>query len=177
MMKQKHIILISLLVITLFGIGGWYLLSKNQPKAEKQPIKAAEVPKLDCSGGLIKEDVLSGINRERMNNGSPIVTEDLELSQIAQDRANKLDGKMDVYTDNGQIHHKGFQELVRDKLLPSRYIYFAENLAESCNSKTAVKSWMTSKEGHRETLLNPRYGKIGIGIYKGVAVTIYGDLK
>lgn len=169
-MKIKYIIFTLLIVITLTGVSGWYFWPKSHPVAEKQTDKVTNAPKLDCSGGITKEGILSEINRERVRVGSSPVLEDLELTKIAQERAIKLDGAMDS--------HVGFHQLVKDRILPLKYLNFGENLAVgSCNSKGYVDGWMTSKLGHRETMLNPKFDHIGIGYYKSLAVTIYGESR
>ncbi len=160
-MKRKYIIFTLLTVITLAGVSGWYFWSKPQTKAvepEMKPIVCAK-----------REEFLPLINAERAKVGSPAVIEDPELMKIAQDRAVKLDGKMD--------NHEGFHQLVKERILPLKYLNFGENLAMGCKTPEFIHKWMISKVGHRETLLNKRFTHIGVGLYKDVAVTIYGEPK
>lgn len=91
------------------------------------------------------------------------------LDTYAQKRANSLNGQMD--------NHVGFRKT--NDYLFSEFTTLSENLAGvkgmCITEKSFVESWLTSKLGHREVMLDSRYDYIGIGYYKGVVVTIFGD--
>jgi uncharacterized protein YkwD len=93
---------------------------------------------------------------------------DYDLDRIAQQRAESLEE-----LDN----HVGFRQLMADKAFPFRFTYLGENLASnSCPDDKIIFDQFMSSPGHKATMLDSRYDYIGIGFYKNVVVTIYGDL-
>lgn len=159
-MKKLYIALISVVAISLVGFGLFYHSQIN----------------VKSSAGCIfnKNELLIEINSERSNVGVAPVKEVSELGNFAQDRVNKFDG----HSDN----HEGFTTARLNGTFYDHYVYGAENLdgdsTDKCNDPSIyVHNWLTSTKGHRETLLNPIYDDIGIGYYKGVVDTVYGDLR
>jgi uncharacterized protein YkwD len=60
-----------------------------------------------------------------------------------------------------------------ETLQHSRFRYGAENIARaSVNPKKVVELWMNSP-GHRRNILNPRYTRIGVAVYKSTGGKYY----
>lgn len=163
-MKKIYALILFVILATLGGVG--YYLYSSKPVEEPKSIVQSK-PICDYSDS----DLLTIINHERKKTGVKQVVVSNSLENYAQSRAVSLNGTMD--------NHDGFYKT--DDYLFNEFGHLGENLAGLQNkcitSDAFVRSWMSSTLGHRETMLNSRYDRIGIGYYKGIVVTIYGDLR
>ena len=129
------------------------------------PIKFESNLNFDC--GWSDDELLVLINGHR----SVPVMIDGDLDKIVDDRVVSLGGKTDF--------HEGFRTLYNSGVFWD-YRAVAENIATidaNCpRAESAIGSWKNS-ESHWSVLTDSRYDRIGIGFYKGVVVTIYGDLR
>ncbi len=100
-------------------------------------------------------------NTLRTQNGVPTLVPSIQLSQIAQDRAQ--------YLCTHAFSHEGFQMF----FIARRYYptpFQGENLATTFSSDYALESaWENSPE-HRANLLDMRFTEIGIGRACGITV-------
>ncbi len=100
-------------------------------------------------------EVLELVNKERAAAGKNKLTMDKDLLEAAMLRAAEITVKFDHVRPNGQ---KCFT--VCDKV-------YAENIAYGYATPTAVmEGWMTSNQGHRESIMNGEYETIGIGCFR-----------
>lgn len=171
---KKLLLVLSVLAVISLGYGTMSYISAKKP-VERLSVSMPWQPKVervDCT--YSEDELLTQINAEREKVGVKPVVIDSGLDKLSEDRAVALNGKMDF--------HVGFRKLSDSYVYSDRFGYVGENLVGdetyTCHSaKGYVISWMHSTDGHRETMLDPRYDLIGIGFYKGVAVTQYGDLR
>ena len=159
---MKKYLLLFLILVPIFAF---------RPQS---PVIPSSENKQNCT--YSDDEILRLINLEREKVGVHPLVEDSFLSEVSLRRAEQQNGTMD--------RHVGFRQMIKDGVFNGRYSYVGENLAgdgysnDTCDSpEIYVYSWMISTEGHRETMLNPRYDEIGIGYYKSVVVTIFGDIK
>ncbi|MBO5088388.1 MAG: CAP domain-containing protein [Lachnospiraceae bacterium] len=117
-------------------------------------------------------EVLKLINEERADAGKQKLTMDKDLLEAAMLRAAEITVSFDHVRPNGT---KCFT--VCDKV-------YAENIAYGYEtSADVVEGWMSSKQGHRESIMNGDYETVGIGCFKqnGVRYWVqcfgYDDLK
>jgi len=93
---------------------------------------------------------------------------DNELEYYAQQRANGLTSGLD--------NHVGFRELTSAKVFSSNFIFLGENLASNlCPDDKILFEQLKASPGHRANMERARFDVIGIGFYKDVVVTLFGD--
>lgn len=114
------------------------------------------------SPDLVKNYIIVMTNQERTNAGLSALTEDAELTEIADTRAleEAPEKEIDHYRPDGSSLITAFQK-------NGKYItkLGGENLARYTTPKDVVGLWMNSA-GHRANIMNPEFTKIGIGIAK-----------
>lgn len=117
-------------------------------------------------------EVLKMINEERAGAGKKKLTMDKDLLEAAMLRAAELTVSFDHIRPNGK---KCFTVCSKA---------YAENIAYGyVTPADVVEGWMTSNQGHRESIMNGEYETIGIGCFKqnGVRYWVqcfgYDDLK
>ncbi|MCL2820626.1 MAG: Ig-like domain-containing protein [Oscillospiraceae bacterium] len=115
---------------------------------------------------VLADEVFRLTNIERANSDLTPVGRIALLTQVAQLRVREI-------SEPNQFSHtrpdgRAFQTAFND--IGLQYTYAGENLAAGQESPAeAVRAWMESTTGHRETILDSDFGNLG------VAVTIDGD--
>ena len=170
-MKRKITILISLIVITLFGVGGWYFWPKKIQTAKQQvAANTIKTPQnKDCS--VNDAGVLNELNRLRSQNKVPTVSINPTLDNYSNNRSLTLNGILD--------NHAQFKTDVSTPDKFPRYSYMGEVLGklEQCsNSAQRVDDFRTSR-AHWDALMDARFTEIGVGFDKGVLVINLGEPK
>lgn len=162
---RKLIMPILIIIFALVGLG-YYLYSPREDVVSVPEVVVESEPIEPCP--FTEQLLLAEINSVRDKD----VSVSKLLDKYADERAVALNGEMDS--------HVGFRVIRDSGVFWGEFKGVGENLiGESyCpNSRDTVNSWMSSTLGHRETMLDSRYDRIGIGYYNGVVVTIYGDLQ
>jgi uncharacterized protein YkwD len=109
----------------------------------------------------VAEQIVTLVNRERAAAGVAPVALHPALNSAAQAHSNEQAARnlMTHYSANGS---NGGQ-----RMAAAGYAWraWAENIAAGqADAATAMNAWMTSTEGHRENILNPRYTDMGVGL-------------
>lgn len=105
------------------------------------------------------EQVLEILNGERTSRGLGALKLDDTLCEIAKIRAKEIVKKFDHERPGGEYVF----ELMKENGI--RYTSAAENIAKGQpNAESVMATWMKS-EGHRNNILNSRFGHIGIACY------------
>lgn len=109
------------------------------------------------------------VNQEREKRGIAIlVLDDGKLRNVARDHC------VDMF-ERGYFSHytpEGLSPFDRMTQADVAFVYAGENLALSPNVDLAMQGLMQSK-GHRENILSPNFGRIGVGVIDG---GIYGEM-
>lgn len=113
-----------------------------------------------------EQEMLTLVNKERAKEGLPPVVFDEALAQVA--RAHSQDmferGYFSHYTPEGKSPFDRMEEA------NITYQFAGENLALAPTTPLAMQGLMNSP-GHRANILNPNFGRLGIGVING---GIYG---
>jgi uncharacterized protein YkwD len=122
------------------------------------PQQCAPAP---APSGSVAEQIVTMVNRERAAAGVAPVALHPALNSAAQAHSNEQAARnlMTHYSANGS---NGGQ-----RMAGAGYAWraWAENIAAGQgDAATAMNAWMTSTEGHRENILNPRYTDMGVGL-------------
>ena len=113
---------------------------------------------------IVPGEILALTNTERQQNNLGVLTENSELDQAAQAKAEDMaiKGYFSHVSPSGEtpwtwIEAAGYA-----------YHYAGENLAmQFADSRAVVTAWMASPT-HRANLLGPQYTSIGIGVAQGI---------
>lgn len=109
------------------------------------------------------QEVISLVNKSRLNKGLPALVENQLLNKAAKAKANDM-LKKDYFSHTSP---EGFTSWHWFNLVGYEYKNAGENLAVNYeNAASQHKDWMNSKT-HRENILNGKYSEIGIAIAKG----------
>ncbi len=112
----------------------------------------------------LEDRLLQLVNAERIKHGLKALIADTPMKKVALIHAS------DMFT-RGYFAHgtpEGTDPFERMNKLGINFIVAGENLAHSSNLFSAHKGLMKSP-GHRANILNPAFGKLGIGILDGGA--------
>ena len=123
------------------------------------PNQKIEVPLPDQNLQAIVNEVVRLTNQKRTANGLKPLTENWELSRIAQYKSNEMRDK-NYFSHQSPAYGTPFEML---KKFGIKYSAAGENIAKG--QKTAaevVDSWWNSP-GHKQNMLNPNFTQIGIG--------------
>ncbi|NMB28142.1 MAG: serine protease [Tissierellia bacterium] len=140
-------------------------------KENDKPTDNKENTKPDTNTGTatsIEMEVARLVNIERQKEGLAPLTFSEELSKVAriksQDMANN-----NYFSHNSPTYGDPFSMM---KSFGIQYKTAGENIAKGYSSaESVVRGWMNSS-GHRANILNPSFGKIGVG-YVNVNGTTY----
>lgn len=138
------------------------------------PIDERESVKLHFSqqGGVVdpasEQEMLILVNQARQDLKLPLLMEDEKLRDLARNYAR------DMLTRGFFSHYNPEGESPFDRMakVGISYTTAGENLAFAPNV-TIVHQGLMESQGHRENILNPTFGKIGIGVVDG---GIYGKM-
>ncbi len=110
----------------------------------------------------LEQDMLGLVNQERATAGLPPLQMDTELTAVARTHSNDMFRR-------GYFSHKtpeGITPFDRIKAGGITYLIAGENLAHAPTLQVAHTGLMNSP-GHRENILRPEFGRVGIGILDG----------
>lgn len=131
-------------------------------------------PVINCQDGgnrSDREEICKSVNTHRLSLGSPLITLDDSLSEIAQSHAGDMDKR-------NYFSHSSPEGETLSLRLEDRGIQFrmsGENIAYGQNSTESVMSiWMNSKN-HRSNILSPSFKKMGVGRSGSIWVQVFTD--
>jgi uncharacterized protein YkwD len=115
-----------------------------------------------------EQEMFTMVNQERTKQGIGGVVFNEQLAQVGRDHCGDMfrRGYFSHYTPEG---HSPFDRMDRVNI---SYIHAGENLALAPDVNLAMRGLMQSP-GHRENILSPNFGKLGIGVIDG---GIYGEM-
>ena len=109
---------------------------------------------------VLADDVFRLTNRERTNAGLPNLQSSPQLSPVALFRAGEIIIRLDE--DHRRPDGRDFYTILDDYVVD--YVLAGENLAAGQTSPAeVVRAWMDSRS-HRDTILNPDYRFLGVGV-------------
>ena len=117
---------------------------------------------------LSEQEMFKLVNEERSSSGSKVLVWDEALAQVGRKHSE------DMFRRGYFSHFSPEGKDVGDRLFESgiEYSFAGENLALAPNVERAHTGLMNS-EGHRRNILDPAFGKIGIGVMDG---GVYGKM-
>ena len=124
----------------------------------------------DSSGqpALDEAQVLILINQVRVSKGLSALVRDTYLDELAREHCRDMMAK-------NVISHDGFDarvDMVRNTMGAH---CIGENVAQGYDtSDSLVNAWLNS-EGHKENIMNPLFGRTGVGIVGDFATQIFCD--
>ena len=104
------------------------------------------------------DQVVALVNQDRASNGVGGITGSPALNAAAQKRAEELKQSFSHTRPNGTSCFTVFGEC------GISYRAAGENIAWGQSSPAAVENCWMNSSGHRANILNPSYGKIGVGV-------------
>ena len=111
---------------------------------------------------ITNQNVLSGLNQERVARGLNPLVENADL-----DNAAKLKSKDMINRDYFEHYAYGLTPWNFMEISGYDYLYAGENLAmDFASTEGMVKAWMNSP-AHKENILNSDFKEVGIGVVKG----------
>jgi uncharacterized protein YkwD len=116
----------------------------------------------------LEEDIFSLINEARTDGGLQPLTRESTMDALA------LQHSRDMETAN-RLSHDGFQARASEITGKLGAHTVGENVAVGYGTAQAfLDGWLGSK-GHRDNIMNPSYGRTGIGCHEGYATQIFCD--
>jgi uncharacterized protein YkwD len=117
----------------------------------------------------LQRSTLDEVNRVRVQNGSPPLTIDPALQQIAQEYARELAKRRDLSHVSKTPGKRTIRERVHSVGLDPRD--YGENLALLTSTpqtmpRTVVRMWLNS-DGHRRNMLDRTFTRTGVGVALG----------
>ena len=126
------------------------------------PGQKITIPQKDTSQSSYSKEVIRLVNEIRVQNGLGKLTEDWQLSRVAQYKSQDM-------KDNGYFSHTSPTYGSPFDMMKSFGISYksaAENIAKGqATPQQVVNAWMNS-QGHRANILNKNYTHIGVGYVK-----------
>lgn len=115
-----------------------------------------------------ENEMLSMVNQERKASNVAELKMDEQLQEVARNHAK------DMFSRGYFSHYspEGLSPFDRIRNAGVIYVYAGENLALAPDVKKAEQGLMDSA-GHRDNMLNPNFGKVGIGV---IDAGIYGKM-
>ena len=165
---KKHMLPVIFAVCALmFGVSA--LARSGSPKAfQSFGDTLAPAPTADPSGSTradLAEEVVCLVNAERARQGLRSLRVDADLTRAARIRAGELTLAF------GHIRPDG------SPWDTVSAIARGENIARGQNSAAKVMAaWVTSSTGHRENILRPSYGSIGVCAYRSGGILYWVQL-
>jgi uncharacterized protein YkwD len=115
-----------------------------------------------------EQDMIALVNKERLAVGLPALRVDQSIIPVARAKS------LDMFVNNYFSHTDLEGRTIADRMTTANVAFdvVGENLAYAPDTQTAHTGLMNSP-GHRANILEPRFGRIGIGIIDG---GIYGKM-
>lgn len=106
-----------------------------------------------------EQDIFRLTNEERAKNGLPAFSWSDSIASVARAHS------QDMVDRNffSHVNPDGLDPFARMRAGGISYSAAAENIAGASTPEIIVENWMRSP-GHRANILNPRYGKLGVGV-------------
>ncbi|MBU5439262.1 hypothetical protein KQI42_14660 [Tissierella sp. MSJ-40] len=139
----------------------------NKPDTNKPD---TETPTSDAGSlSAVEMEVVRLVNIEREKAGLAPFTASSELSKVARVKSEDM-AKNNYFSHTSPTYGDPFAMM---KSFGIKYNTAGENIAKGYSSaQSVVNGWMNSP-GHRANILNPRFNKIGVGLYKTSNGTAY----
>ena len=139
---------------------------KTTLKEEEKSVKLPFIVKHPTTRPELETEMLALVNRERKKMGLGLLKADPQMAIVARKHSVDmfLRGYFSHYTPEGV---DPFGRMRKEKV---RFFTAGENLALAQTIQIAHKELMNSP-GHRANILNPAFGRLGIGVLDG---GIYG---
>ena len=164
MKKQKLFAILLALLLTLTAPA---LAVSGSPKAGNALYSAAPAaqPVSAVTRDDLADQVVDLVNAERAKQGLGSLRVDAGLTRAAQVRAQEIARVFSHTRPDGSSWSTVSAAA------------FGENIARGQRSAQKVMAaWMTSSNGHRETILHPSYGSIGVACVKSAGVMYWVQL-
>lgn len=129
----------------------------------------------------LETDVYKEINLKRKEYGLSPISLDYPISSVARRYATEMAqqnryGHVDFFGGHfynriegmGLTCNGGAENL-------ARLTYFTYIPGNEETAKKIIETWMDSDSGHRYSILNEKYSRVGIGVYHGPATSCYYD--
>jgi uncharacterized protein YkwD len=116
---------------------------------------------LVVNGAAQRDSIVTLTNSARISSGASQVTLDERLTSIAEAHARDM-------AERGYFSHTTpegvtFGDRLRAAGIP--FGYAGENIAQNRSASGAMEAWLNST-GHRENMLNTRFRRLGVGVYR-----------
>ncbi len=164
------------------GVGNWYIVQIEGDyvgAVSKQYVKpiypnannsgnnqgsssSANTPSKETGMNANEQEVFNLINKQRTDNGLPVLNNDLEVQRVARIKAQEMVEK-NYFSHTSPTYGSPFDMLKSFKI---SYRTAGENIAGNSSNQDAVTAWMNSP-GHRANILNSSYNYTGIGVVEG----------
>lgn len=120
----------------------------------------------------IEEEVVRLVNIERQKEGLAPLTHSSELSKVARAKSQDM-ANNNYFSHNSPTYGDPFAMMGSFGI---QYRTAGENIAKGYSSaESVVRGWMNSS-GHRANILNPSFGKIGVGYVKVNGTTYWTQM-
>lgn len=130
----------------------------NKPQPDIKPNNP--IPDINTgTKSSIEMEVVELVNIERQKSGLAPLTHSNELSRVAKAKSQDM-ANNNYFSHNSPTYGDPFAMM---RSFGIQYKTAGENIAKGYSSaQSVVRGWMNSS-GHRENILNPSFGKIGVG--------------
>ena len=131
------------------------------PKPTPTPPPTTETPPISGLSATEME-VVRLVNIERQKGGLAPFTASSELSNVARKKSEDM-AKNNYFSHTSPTYGSPFDMM---KSFGIKYNTAGENIAKGqATAQSVVTGWMNSP-GHRDNIMNPKFNKIGVGLYK-----------
>ena len=163
---------------SMWKIATGFKIGLSEIKAANPGIKNADliypgdtltIPEKDQGTESFVSEVVRLVNVERNKNGLSPLTEDWQLSRVAQYKAQDMHDQ-NYFDHQSPTYGTPFQMM---KSFNVSYRYAAENIAKGQKTAEAVMNGWMNSSGHRANILKSDYTKIGVGYAKASDGTTY----
>ena len=172
------IIIITIIIIIEIGLISKNYETKETPQQNNDNTKTETNTNIDnkveinntrnTGNSSVEMEVVNLVNIERQKNGLAPLQYSSELSNVARVKSQDMAQK-NYFSHNSPTYGDPFSMM---KSFGIKYRTAGENIAKGYSSAQSVmKGWMNSS-GHRANILNPSFGKIGVG-YVNINGTTY----
>lgn len=140
----------------------------NPETKSSNPIPEIEVE----SSTSIEKEVVRLVNIERQKEGLTPLIYSSELSKVARIKSQDMADK-NYFNHTSPTYEDPFNMM---KNFGIKYRIAGENIAKGyASAESVVNGWMNSS-GHRANILNPSFGKIGVGYAKINGITYWTQM-
>lgn len=135
---------------------------------EEKPVIEQEPETHIAPSNSIEMEVVRLVNIERQKAGLASLNHSSQLSNVARAKSEDM-GRNNYFSHNSPTYGDPFSMM---RSFGINYTTAGENIAQGYyTAESVVRGWMNSP-GHRENILNPSFGTIGVG-YSDINGTTY----